>query len=641
MCGIFGIVNFSKTSMVEPEVLRRMGSVLRHRGPDHSGVWFKGNVGFGQTRLSIVDLSHNADQPMLNEDGTVVLTFNGEIYNFIELKQYLIQRGHIFRSNSDTEVVIHLWEEEGVKCLERLNGMFALALWDDNSKELFLAKDRLGKKPLFYMLSKDKIVFASEIKSILQCPDVICQPNIEAIHHYLSYQSVPSPYCVFDGMLKLPPAHYLLLKDGIGKPQRYWKLSYGDKISVKNDRDIDNVRDELLQRLSESVRMRLMGDVPVGAFLSGGIDSSLITALMAGLSNQQINTFSIGFSDKEYDETMYAQMIAKRYETRHHEFVVKPEIISLLPTLVWHYNEPFADPSAIPTYYVSKLAREHVKVILSGDGGDENFAGYLRYTNNTHYSQKRGFSSFLKRFISRKFVWPFFIGSGAVKDFQRLSYLNQQKLLYYYRITHFHELYKQRLFTDEMKKKTAGIFSVDIMLDHYRHSDARDFLDATLDLDFALYLPDTLMVKVDIAAMANSLEVRAPFLDYKFIEFAAKIPSNLKLKDGIDGKYILKLAAQPYLPKEVIYRKKMGFGVPIDHWLRNELKDMVCDVLLSKRAAERGLFKRQYIEHMLKRHINGEDHHYLIWNLLMLELWFLMFIDKTLTAPSAIQCSEY
>ncbi|MEO5360091.1 MAG: asparagine synthase (glutamine-hydrolyzing) [Nitrospirota bacterium] len=637
MCGIFGIVNFNLSSTVDSSVLCRMGSVLVHRGPDDSGVWIKHNVGFGHTRLSIVDLSPYGNQPMVNEDGTVVLTFNGEIYNYLQLKDYLTGKGHVFRSNSDTEVVVHLWEEEGVKCLERLNGMFALALWDNRKKVLLLAKDRFGKKPLFYMRLNDQIIFASEIKSILQCPDVVSQPNIEAIHHYLSYQSVPSPYCAFDGMLKLPPAHYLLLKDGVGQPQQYWKLSYSDKISVQTERDMSNLRDELVQRLSESVRIRLMGDVPIGAFLSGGIDSSLVTALMAGMTNQQINTFSIGFSDKEYDETVYAKMVAGRYDTLHHEFIVKPDVMSILPTLVWHYNEPFADPSAIPTYYVSKLAREHVKVVLSGDGGDENFAGYMRYTNDGDYGLKKGFTAFLKRFLARNLTWSFFVGAGVPKDFKRLLNLNRQRLLYYYRITHFHELYKRWLYTEDMKKKMAGIFSIDIMLDRYRHSDAHDFLDATLDLDFGLYLADTLMVKVDIASMANSLEVRAPFLDYTFVEFAAKIPSELKLKNGTETKHILKLAAEPYLPDEVVYRKKMGFGVPIDHWFRNELKAMVYDVLLSKRATERGYFKRQYIEYILKCHQNGENYQYLIWNLLMLELWFLMFIDKTIAMPSGGQ----
>lgn len=633
MCGIFGVIHFNPSAKVNPNLLENMGAVLHHRGPDNKGIWIRQNVGLGHTRLSIIDLSLLGNQPMLNEDGKVVITFNGEIYNFIELKEELLKKGHIFRSHTDTEVVIHLWEQEGVNCLEHLRGMFAFAIWDDRKKLLFLARDRVGKKPLFYLLLKDRFIFASEIKAILQDPGVEREPDIEAIHHYLNYQSVPSPYSTFKGIKKLPPAHYLLINDGSEEPRRYWKLSYKNKIQVNSEKDFLNLKEEIIERLRESVRIRMISDVPLGAFLSGGIDSSIVTALMAGLTNQPVKTFSIGFTNEEYDETAYARMVAERYKTDHHEFIVTPDARSIFPQLVWHYNEPFADSSAIPTYYVSKLAREYVTVVLNGDGGDENFAGYPRYQNVDGYSLKSDYPSFLKRWLKRKIEWLSFIGSGFFKDFSRLSSLTQQRLLYYYRITHFHELYKQQIYTDEMKNMMEGILSVDIMLDRYRQSDAGDFLDSTLDFDFGLYLPDTLMTKVDVASMAHSLEARSPLLDHKFMEFVAQIPSDLKLKDGTESKHIFKRAAEPYLPHEVIYRNKMGFGVPIDHWFRNELKEMVYDVLLSKSAIDRGYFKRDYIENMLDRHQKGESWQYLIWNLLMLELWHLMFIDRTWPEP--------
>ena len=636
MCGIFGCIYKDTSRPVNPELLERMGKVLHHRGPDNVGVLAKGNVGLGHTRLSIIDLSPLGNQPMSNEDGSVWITCNGEIYNFPDIKNYLIGKGHRFRSHADTEVIVHLWEEEGARCVERLRGMFAFAIWDDNSKSLFIARDRVGKKPLFYAMFPDRFLFASEIKAILQDPLVKREPDIEAIHHYLTYQSVPSPFCAFKGIRKLPPAHCLLLKNGSVERVRYWKLSYRDKFRIKTGRDIADLENETIDRLREAVRLRLMSDVPLGAFLSGGVDSSIVTALTAGLIGEPVKTFSIGFEQDEYNELPYARMVAGRYGTEHHEFIVTPDAEGIFPELVWHYDEPFADSSAIPTYYLCKLAKQHVTVILNGDGGDENFAGYPRYTNDGEFSPKRDFASSLKRWLKRQGMWVAFAcsGNGLRASVKRLRSLKQRRLLYYYMITHFHEFYKSRLYSENMKKMTDGIFSVDIMLDKYLHSNADDFLDATLGLDFELYLPDTLMTKVDIASMAHSLEARSPFLDHEFMEFAAKIPPDLKLKRGREGKYILKRAVEPYLPHDVIYRNKMGFGVPIDHWFRGELKGMAYDVLLSRRAIERGYFRRDYIEGMLDRHQKGAKWHYHIWNLLMLEFWHLMFIDGVPSPPT-------
>ncbi len=373
MCGIFGILHKDREATVDPGALQAMGSVLRHRGPDAFGTWTKDNVGLGHARLSIIDLSDAGNQPMANEDGSVRITFNGEIYNFPELKRDLLGKGHRFRSNTDTEVIVHLWEEEGIRCVDRLRGMFAFAIWDDNRKTLFLARDRVGKKPLYYCVLPRCILFASEIKSILRSGEYGVRPDIVGIHHYLAYQSVPSPYSTFREISKLPPAHTLLFEEFRGTPRRYWELSYRDKFQVDGVASLRSLEEELVEKLREAVRIRLMSDVPLGAFLSGGVDSSIVTAMMAGAMDQPVKTFSIGFDQDEYNELPYARMVAKRHGTDHHEFVVTPDAKSIFPELVWHYNEPFADSSAIPTYYVCRLARQFVTVILTGRRGRRKF----------------------------------------------------------------------------------------------------------------------------------------------------------------------------------------------------------------------------------------------------------------------------
>jgi asparagine synthase (glutamine-hydrolysing) len=515
--------------------------------------------------------------------------------------------------------------------------MFALAIWDANQQTLFLARDREGKKPLFYAQLPGRLLFGSEIKAILQDPSFQACPDLEAIHLYLAYQSVPAPYSAFKGIKKLPPAHTLLYRNGQITLRRYWKLSYKEKRVIKTAQDEIALQEEIIERLREAVRLRLMSDVPLGAFLSGGIDSSIIVALMASLMDQPVKTFSIGFTYEEYNELPYARRVAEQYKTEHHEFIVTPDAQAVIPDLVWHYNEPFADSSAIPTYYVSKMAREYVTVVLTGDGGDENFAGYPRYQNQGEHALHKNFASMFYRLLRPTGLMQTLSrhGGGWAKNFNRLKDLDQRKLLYYNRITHFHEGYQSQLYTQEFWEKLNGLTTVDWMLDIYRQSDSNNFLDATLDLDLRMYLPDTLMTKTDIASMAHSLEARAPMLDHQFLEFVASIPPELKLKNGVEGKYIFKKAVEPYLPHDIIYRKKMGFGVPIEHWFRHELRDMVRDVLLSQRAIQRGYFRRDYIEGILNRHQNqGESWQYLIWNLLMLELWHLMFIDQTLPIPS-------
>lgn len=639
VCGICGILYFDRGRPVSEDLLSRMTTVLKHRGPDDSGVWTEGHVGLGLARLAIIDLSPLGHQPMSNEDGSVWITFNGEIYNFPELRQELLEKGHSFRSRTDTETILHLWEEEGEHCVERLRGMFAFAIWDGRKEALFLARDRLGKKPLFYAPLRDRLLFGSEIKAILQDPEFPREPDLEAIHHYLAYQSVPAPYCAFRGIRKLAPGHCLLYQRGQGEPRQYWRLSYRNQRDLKGPHAAEDLQREIVERLREAVRIRLMSDVPLGAFLSGGVDSSMVVALMAGLMDQPVKTFSIGFAQEKYNELPYARKVAERYGTDHHEFIVTPDAQAIFPELVWHYNEPFADSSAIPTYYVAKMAREYVTVVLSGDGGDEDFAGYQRYEHHPEYTRRRHLPASIWWPVPRPVrAWRAF-GAGRSRwgtTLARLRALSPRKLTYYYRITQFNEIYQAELYTPEFRRRLGDCYTVDLMLDRLRQSDATEELDTLLGLDLGLYLPDTLMTKMDIASMAHGLEVRAPMLDHPFVEFVAGIPSAWKLRDGHTSKYVFKQAAEPFLPAEVIQRSKMGFRVPIGEWFRNELREMVTDVLLSPRALQRGYFRREYVERMVSRHQRGEvAREELIWNLLMLELWHLMFIDETWPIPEA------
>lgn len=628
MCGICGKINLDNQPVTET-LLRRMASSLSHRGPDDEGIYINGCAGLGHRRLSIIDLSLNARQPMSNEDGRVWIVFNGEIYNFPALREDLFKKGHIFRSHSDTETIIHLYEEYGVESLSRLRGMFAFALWDERDKTLFLARDRVGKKPLYYYDNGSSFLFASEIKAIITDPDVPRIPDHTAIHHYLTYQDVPSPWTAFKGIKKLPPAHYLLLKNGQTEVKRYWKLSYLPKHKV-SEKDIKNA---VVEQLKETVKIRLISDVPLGAFLSGGIDSSAIVAMMAGMMNEPVKTFSIGFKEGAYNELRYAKMVAEKFKTAHTEFIVEPDAVDVLPKLVWHYNEPFADSSAIPTYYVSKLAREHVTVILNGDGGDENFAGYGRYRANEFAGKISRF--FPRRVANMLLAVVSLLPHGknptnllwTLKRFLQ-EYRRSPELRNCHWLCHFNNDMKDELYSDGFSREMSSTDSFELVLDKYIEAEAASFLDKTLYADVMMYLPDDLLVKVDVATMANSLEARSPFLDHEFMEFAARIPSELKLRRG-NTKYILKEALKEVLPDEILYRQKMGFGVPIDHWFRNELKEMAYDVLLGEGGTERGYFNKAFIKRMLDEHVSGRwNWQYHIWNLLMLELWHREFIDK-------------
>ena len=628
MCGIAGQLFHDPSRPVDPAVIRRMTDTLRHRGPDDEGVWSDGPVGLGSRRLAVIDLSPRGHMPMTNEDGSLRIVFNGEIYNFQELRDELQAKGHVFRSDSDTEAILHLYEEHGPDLLARLRGMFAFALWDAPRRTLFAARDRLGKKPLFYAHDERGFVFGSEPKALLQAPGARAEVDPLAIHHYLTYGYVPSPFSAFRGMQKLPPAHYLTVRDGRLDVRRYWSLRYGPKHTA----DEGALADELLHLLEESVRLRMISDVPLGALLSGGIDSSLIVALMRRQTSGPVRTFSIGFDQPAYDELAYARQVAERFETEHHELVVKPDAIAILPRLVWHYNEPYADSSALPSFHLCAMARQSVTVALGGDGGDELFAGYDRYLATA--------------LAARLDVLPPALRAGLARGVQALAPQGSPKSTIY-RLGRFLDGLslapvpryagwlsvldgpsKQALYSDDFAAQLASSDSLDLLADVYRRSDATDFVEATLDADLQMFLPDDLLVKMDIASMASSLEVRSPLLDHRVVEFAARLPRRMKLR-GLVQKHILKRIMRGVLPEPILRRKKMGFGVPIDHWLRGELREMAYDVLLDRRALARGYFREGALRRLLDEHSSGQAfHHHRLWSLLMLELWHRMFIDQ-------------
>jgi asparagine synthase (glutamine-hydrolysing) len=627
MCGIAGRVNFSTGRPPSVELVQRMCDLLSHRGPDGDYAVVQGIAGLGHRRLAIIDLSPAGRQPMSTADGEVWVTFNGEIYNFQELRATLASRGHQFRTRTDTEVILAAYREFDLGCLQHLNGMFALAIWDQPRQRLLLARDRAGKKPLYYWQNTDGLAFASEPKAFLADPAFSPEPDPVALSAYLTYQYVPSPLSAFKGVRKLPPAHYLVVEDGTISIAPYWKLSYARKTAMTEP----DAAGLLLEKLREAVRIRLVSDVPLGAFLSGGIDSGSIVALMAQLGSTPVKTFSIGFEEKAFDELSYARLVADRYRTDHTEFVVRPDAVELLPRLVWHYNEPFADSSAIPTFVLSELTRRHVTVALNGDGGDESFAGYERYRANVLAQRYDRMPAAVRGPLRRLagFIPPSGRSGSLLSKGKRFAEafgeLREQRYARW--MSHFHQSLKSELCQPEFLA-AGGPDPASILFNAYEASDALDFVDATLDVDVHTYLPDDLLVKVDIATMAHGLEGRSPLLDHNVMEFAASLPSGFKLKGGVK-KHVLKLAVATLLPDEIVNRPKMGFGVPLETWFRVELKEMAYDILLSSRLRARGYFNDQFVRRLLDEHTKGvRAWHYQLWNLLMLELWHRAFIDQ-------------
>ena len=604
-------------------MLDRMCQIIRHRGPDDQGTMVEGPVALGMRRLSIIDLV-GGRQPLTGCSGTVSVVFNGEIYNFRELQSELEPLGHHFKTHSDTEAIVHAYEEYGRACVNRLRGMFAFALWDRENRELFVARDRVGKKPLYYTLTpQGTFVFGSELKSLLQHPEVERELDLEALDAYLTFGYIPDPLSIFKGVHKLPPGSFLTFKRGRVSVESYWDFPF----EIDHTRREEDYLDELRDLLREAVRIRLVSDVPLGAFLSGGVDSSTVVGLMAQQMGRPVKTFSIGFNEDSYDELKYARIAAKHFATDHHEFIVTPDICHIVDELVWHFDEPFADSSALPTYMVSKLAREYVTVALSGDGGDELFGGYTRYV----VQRQRGKVAMLPRGFRRGVMLP--LSRKLPHGARGRNYLHNVALepldRYIDSVSTFTALAKLGLYSQGF---------TDALVDHGDPSElfrsragrvsSTDPVDQLLYLDSKTYLPGDILTKVDRMSMAVSLEARVPLLDHKLIEFVCRIPSNFKLK-GLETKHIFKRAVREIVPAEILERPKQGFGVPIQQWINQELRARIHETLTEPQTRQRGFVEGNYVNVLLEEHERGRrDHSQQLWSLFMLELWFRNFIDQ-------------
>jgi asparagine synthase (glutamine-hydrolysing) len=640
MCGISGKLYFDKNRPVTKQELRRMAKTLVHRGPDGEGIGVDRNVGLAHRRLAIIDLRPEAGQPMSNEDGSVWLTFNGEIYNFRELRKDLEALGHTFRTDSDTEVIVHAYEEYGRDCLRRLRGMFAFAIWDAHTRTLFLARDRVGKKPLFYFVDHDRFLFASEIKAILTDRSIPIEPDPVAIDHYLALGYIPPPLTAFQGIQKLPPAHWLEVRDGQLKIGRYWKLRYTPKRKISWQDAIA----ELQWHMAEAVRLRLVSDVPLGVFLSGGTDSSAVVAYMAQAMDRPVKTFSVGFEDAAFDERPYARLVAEHYGTDHTELVVKASVADILPRLVWHYDEPFGDPSAVPSYAIAELTRRYVTVALNGDGGDESFAGYDRYVPNRRsrygdvlpLGMRRKVAALIRRLPETWRHRQPLLKVSTIAD--ALAQIPEHRYTRWF--GQFTLDQRQQLYTEDFRKTVTKSDPEALFVEAFGQSDAEDWTDATLDTDINLYLPGDLLVKMDRASMAHSLEARSPFLDHVLMEFVASLPPTLKLV-GSEKKRILKKALRGMLPDAILDRPKRGFEPPLANWFRADLQGVIHDILLSPCALQRGYFRPESVAAVWEEHCSGrEDRSLHLWELLMLELWHRTFIDGEGFAPVMLENSD-
>ena len=629
MCGIVGIVRPGDTA-VDEGVLARMCEALRHRGPDEDGRYVNGRVGMAMRRLAIIDLA-GGQQPIHNSDRTAWIVFNGEIYNYRELRARLEKLGHRFYTDSDTEAIIHAYDQYGTDCPKHLRGMFAFAIWDERKEQLFLARDRVGKKPLLYALTGGQIVFGSEFSALLEHPDISREIQPEAIHYYLSFMCVPAPLTAYRAIRKLEPGHTLTFdRHGEVRIERYWHPDF----TKKEQFDEHEAGERALALLRDAVRVRLISEVPLGAFLSGGVDSSAVVALMSQESAAPVKTFSIGFEEQDFSELHHARRVAEHIGAEHHEFIVRPNALEVLPTLVEHYGEPYADSSAIPTYYVARETRRHVTVALNGDGGDECFAGYERYAAMRLAETYRKLPGIVRRPLIESAIELLpssELRRSRARDIKRfVSAASLPTVERYMRwVSVFDARAKDDLYTDEFRRRMSGHQAADFLAPWFAHANgAGGIVDASMLADTMTYLPNDLLVKVDIASMAVSLEARSPFLDHHVIEFAAALPENLKLR-GRTTKYLLKQVLKKLLPAENLKRAKMGFGVPIGHWFRGEMKEFLRETLLAEQSLRRGYFKPETVTRLVEDHITGRrDHAHQLWTLLMLELWFKRFIDR-------------
>ncbi len=621
MCGIVGIFDTRGAATVERALLNKMNQSQFHRGPDEGGLHVEPGVGLGHRRLSIIDLS-SGQQPLFNEDGSVVVVFNGEIYNFQELVPELQAAGHVFRTRSDTEVIVHAWEEWGEACVERFRGMFAFALWDRNRKTLFLARDRLGVKPLYYaLLSDGQLIFSSELKALLVHPSLSREIDARAVEDYFAYGYVPEPKTIYDSASKLPPGHTLTLRTGapLPAPRQYWDIPFKPLPALSEG----DVAEELIARLREAIKIRLISEVPLGAFLSGGVDSSAVVAMMAQVSGGAVNTCSISFNDPAFDEARYAALVAERYHTRHYVDRVESDDYGLIDTLAGIYDEPYADSSALPTYRVCQLARKHVTVALSGDGGDENLAGYRRYRWHLYEERMRGLLPLgLRRpvfgllgSVYPKADWAPKI-FRAKTTFEALARDGVEG--YFHGVSVMSDAMRGRLFSADFKKRLQGYRAIEVMREHVRNAPEHP-LSRVQYLDMKTYLVGDILTKVDRASMAHALEVREPLLDHKLMEWWSGLSPDLKLR-GTEGKYIFKKALEPHLPREVLYRPKMGFSIPLAAWFRGPLRERVRDAVLGETLAATGIFDRGYLQQMVEQHQSGRrDYSASLWTVLMFE----------------------
>ncbi|MBS0205040.1 MAG: asparagine synthase (glutamine-hydrolyzing) [Planctomycetes bacterium] len=645
MCGITGACWTADGEPLSTEILKRMTDVLVHRGPDDAGFYFSdsskgpGGSALGFRRLSIIDLA-GGHQPLSNEDGTVWIAFNGEIYNYKELQPELESLGHRFHTASDTECIVHAYEQWGRDCVQHLRGMFAFVIWDQRERRLFLARDRMGQKPLVYRLSGGRLVFASELKALLQIPGAPREVDPQAVADFVALQYVPHPRTMLSGYHKLPPAHWAEFNAVTGDllVRQYWQAPYARPVQTAlsaSTRTPDPAN--LRQTLTDAVRLRMRSDVPFGAFLSGGVDSTIITGLMQQQSAQKVKTFSIGFSVKQFDERSYAREAAAKLGTDHHEFVVDPSAIEMLPRLTWHYDEPFADSSAIPTMYLSQMTRQHVTVALTGDGGDELFAGYDRY-RAVQLAAKIDRLPWLLRAPLTSPLWQRLPASVRQKSRMRrvkrfLAALGQSPQRRYSNwISIFDDSRRPTLFSADFRQSLKGYDGASFILDAYQNCTEADFVQRTTCVDVESYLPCDILTKVDIASMAFSLEARSPFMDHLVVELAARLPMSSKLQGG-KGKRILIDTFRDLLPESIQTRPKMGFGVPLDHWFRNELREMLTDTLLDSKTLSRGYFDPAAIRRLVEEHSSSQwDHSSRLWLLLVFELWHRRFIDDTTAA---------
>jgi asparagine synthase (glutamine-hydrolysing) len=635
MCGITGIFDTRGTRPVDGAVLHRMNNAQQHRGPDEGSIHLEPGLGFGHRRLSIIDIA-TGQQPLFNEDGSVVVVFNGEIYNYQELIPELQALGHVFHTKSDTEVIVHAWESWGETCVQRFRGMFALALWDRTRQTLFMARDRLGVKPLYYALLGDgTLLFGSELKSLLAHGGVDRTIDPLAVEEFFAIGYVAEPRTIFRQVCKMPPAHTLSIRRGqpVAEPKEYWDVHF----TLGNPSSIEDARAELVDRLRESVKLRLISEVPLGAFLSGGVDSSAVVATMAGLSDGPVNTCSIAFDDPKFNESGFAQMVASRYGTNHRVETVQSDDFDLIDTLARLYDEPFADSSAIPTYRVCQLARRHVTVALSGDGGDESFAGYRRYRRHLReeklraalpVSVRRPAFGLLGRMYPKADWAP--RAFRAKTTFEGLARSSVEA--YFHEMSILRGPARQALYSKRFRDELAGYCALEVFQHHASRAETDDPLARVQYIDLKTYLVGDINTKVDRASMAHSLEVREPLMDHALVEWLATLPSSLKLR-GDEGKYLLKKAMEPHLPHEVLHRPKMGFAVPLAQWFRGPLRDRVRAAVLGPRLADTGWFNSASLSQLVETHQSGRhDNSAALWSLLMFEAFLRQVVDAPVSA---------